>query len=72
MKTLISLFLVISVVVVLYFQGSDDNQAQSTEQISAPTQPNVVFDISVQSVEQLREVLNRAEALASVPRSAAW
>jgi len=75
MKTLISLSFVLTVAVVLYFQGFDeidaDNQVQSVAQITAPVQPNVVFDISVQSVEQLREVLKRAESLASVPRSAA-
>lgn len=75
MKALIILSLVIIVATVLYFQGSEDTVADNTAQLvshaAATGQSNVVFDISVQNVDELRSVLKRAEALASGPRSAA-
>ncbi len=79
MRTFISLFLVLGTAVVLYFQGSTpieaDNLVAPIAQISTQPAPlaqkNVVFDISVHTVDQLRGVLKRAEELASGPRSAA-
>ena len=79
MRTLITLFLVFATAIVLYFQGSTpieaDNLvapiARTSTQPATSAQNNVVFDISVHTAEQLRDVLKRAEELASGPRSAA-
>jgi len=60
--------------IALYFQGSStivaENLVEPTAQVSSEPKNNVVFDISVKTVEQLRDVLTRADNLASEPRSA--
>lgn len=77
MRTFISMFLVLAAAIVLYFQELSpieaDNLANNEPppQATLPAGEKVVFDISVKTVDQLRGVLNRAEELASGPRSAA-
>lgn len=75
MRTFISLFLVFATAALLYFQGSAyseaDNIVLPSSLTNTPAQANVVFDISVHNIEQLRELLKHAEELASAPRSAA-
>jgi len=74
MRILISLFLVFGVALLLYLQGSDGKPVQSDSALSNLTstemQSNIVFDISVHNVEQLRDILLRAEKIALEPRSA--
>ena len=71
MRGLIYLFLVVGVAVSLYLLEFSDIGAEDTQPASIQTKPNdVAFDISVHTIDELRDVLQRAEALVSQPKSA--
>ena len=71
MRGLIYLFLVVGVAVTLYLLEFSDIRAEDTQSASIQTEPNdVAFDISVHTIDELRDVLQRAEELVSQPKSA--
>lgn len=72
MRAFVYLFLVLGIAVTLYSLESGDARAEDKQPVSTQTAPNsdVVFDISVHTVDELRGVLQRAEILVSQPKSA--
>ncbi|MCK4743756.1 MAG: DsrE family protein [Sulfuriflexus sp.] len=71
MRGLIYLFLVVGVAVSLYSLDSSDVRAEDTQPVSIQTAADgVAFDISVHTIDELRDVLQHAETLAQQPKSA--
>ena len=71
MRGFIYLFLVVGVAVALYSLEFSAIETEDTPPASIQTEPNdVAFDISVHTIDELRDVLQRAEALVSQPKSA--
>ena len=78
MRAVIYLFLVIGIAVILYWQEFGESTAVNVAEplsghassLQVIPENNVVFDISVHSVDELRSILRRAEELVTGPRSA--
>lgn len=73
MRGIVYLLVVVGVAAGLYLQGSGDQNAANA--LSPSPQPgesesNLVFDISVHSVDEMRKVLARVDQLMTGPRSA--